>query len=59
MNIQRIKENMLASNKPIAELEIGQRVNCVINKIGENGGCSVFVNNYVQGLVDVHHCPSK
>lgn len=50
---------MLVNGKPIAELELGQRVSCVVNKIGGNGGCSVFVSNYVQGLVDVYHCPSK
>lgn len=59
INTEKIKQHLLEQGDPLASLELGQHVKCVVNRIGENGGCSVFLPNKEQGLADVHHCPAK
>lgn len=59
VDIARIQNYCLSCNDDLAQINVGQHVNGVVDKLGESGGCFLNLNVGVQGLVDVKHCPGE
>ncbi|KAI4466380.1 programmed cell death protein 11 pre-rrna processing protein rrp5 [Holotrichia oblita] len=56
--VDKIQKKFLLKDESIARYSIGQRVRCQIKKIN-NVGCSVIVDDAVQGIVAAQHWPNK
>lgn len=47
------------SGHPLGKYNIGQRVCCLVKKLKKKGGCSVILEDEVEGFVDAQHCGGK
>lgn len=59
MDIGRIQNYLRNSNDSFGDIHIGQRLDAVVNQVGQQGGCSLFLDGDIQGLVDAQHCPGS
>lgn len=59
-DIARLRKRYLLTGNPLVDLEIGATVDCVVNQVDLQRGCSVSVLPMnCQGLVAKQHCPNK
>lgn len=58
-NVQKIYMHLADSNHPLTKLNLGQKISGVVKRVQKQGGCSLLLNNQIQGIVAPQHCTSE